>query len=203
GPTWRSSLGPSTSPSPQLLPPPLPIASPVCKLPPLPIRLHISAWKTRNEEDDPTSPGKRIPRLQPSFPAGDPLRISATDPGKRADAVLRRLVADVGRAGGDPSPGGAPWYGHGRQRAGPLRLQPQRRLPALPRVAPPPPHARPHPGSQAHVRAPLLPSLLHRQDRPNHVRPTSRSSSTRVSGYLLRRSLVGNNFASILHQGNV
>lgn len=91
------------------------------------------------------------------------------------DAVLRRLLADVGRAGCEPGTGGSPRHGHRRQRAGALRLQPQRRLPALPRVAPPAPHPRPNPGPQAHVRAPLLPPIVHRQDRPDHVRPSSHS----------------------------
>lgn len=89
----------------------------------------------------------------------------------RARDVLlrRRVVADVGGAGRDPGPGGAAGHRDGRQRAGALRLQPRRRLPAVPRVAPAAPHARPHPGPEAHVRPPLLPPLLHRQDRSHHV----------------------------------
>ena len=116
-----------------------------------------------------SSSSSSTPSLSP------PGRRSAPQPTRQigGDAVLRRVVADLGRAGGEPGPGGAPRHGHGRQRAGALRLQPQRRLPALPRVAPPAPHPRPHPGPQAHVRPPLLPPLIHHQDRPDHVSAAS------------------------------
>jgi hypothetical protein len=137
-----------------------------------------------------------LPPISSSSPTPSPGRRSAPQPTRQiralGDAVLWRVVADVGRAGGEPGPGGAPRHGHGLQRTGALRLQPQRRLPALPRVAPPAPHPRPHPGPQAHVRAPLLPPIIHRQDRPDHV--SSASIDTASSPFARPISVKGSNF---------
>lgn len=84
-------------------------------------------------------------------------------------AILQRIVG----GGFDPIAGGA--AGNGvrplwKQRQHALRLQPQRHLPPLPRVAPPSSNPRRSAGSEAHVRPPLLSSILHRENGPYKVR---------------------------------
>lgn len=108
------------------------------------------------------------PLETPPKHSSQPQQLSAFDP-HHHHAVLQRVVG----GGHEPFSGGASGDGVGRlrrkQREHAVRVQPQRCLPALQGVAPPPADPRRPAGPEANVRSPLLSPLLHRQDGPHQV----------------------------------